>query len=81
MTKKKQRRTARDMERAVSRKEFVVKLRRLAEAIETGQPFVIQVAGERIRIPGDAKVSIEHEREGSTEELEFQLKWKRGAKQ
>jgi amphi-Trp domain-containing protein len=81
MTMKKQRRKNRDMERAVSRKEFVVKLRRLAEAIETGQPFVIQVAGERIRIPGDATVSIEHEREGGAEELEFQLKWKRGAKQ
>jgi amphi-Trp domain-containing protein len=80
MTMKKQPRN-RDMERAVSRKEFVVKLRRLAEAIETGQPFVIQVAGERIRIPGDATVSIEHEREGGAEELEFQLKWKRGAKQ
>jgi amphi-Trp domain-containing protein len=81
MTMKKQRRKNRDMERAVSRKEFVVKLRRLAEAIETGQPFVIQVAGERIRIPGDATVSIEHEREGGAEELEFQLKWTRGAKQ
>jgi amphi-Trp domain-containing protein len=80
MTMKKQPRN-RDMERAVSRKEFVAKLRRLAEAIETGQPFVIQVAGERIRIPGDAAASIEHEREGGAEELEFQLKWKRGAKQ
>jgi amphi-Trp domain-containing protein len=79
MTTRKKRRD-RDQERAVSREEFVVKLRRLADALEAGKSFVIQVAGERIRIPRDAVAGIEHERSGAAEELEFQLKWKRDAK-
>ena len=77
MAMKKQRRNNRDVDRAVPQNEFVIKLRRLADALEAGKPFVIQVAGERIRIPSDAVVSIEHERQGGEEELEFQLKWKR----
>jgi amphi-Trp domain-containing protein len=78
MAIKKQRRNNRDVDRSVPQNEFVIKLRRLADALEAGTPFVIQVAGERIRIPFDAVVSIEHERAGGEEELEFQLKWKRG---
>jgi amphi-Trp domain-containing protein len=65
----------RDQERVTSREEFVRKLRRLADALEADKAFQIQVAGERIRIPRDASLSIEHEREGGKEELEFQLKW------
>ncbi|HZG42873.1 MAG TPA: amphi-Trp domain-containing protein, partial [Longimicrobium sp.] len=59
--------------------QFVQKLRRLADAIETGKPFSIQVAGERLRIPANADFNIEHEREGASEELEFQLRWTRDA--
>jgi hypothetical protein len=33
------------------------------------------VAGERISVPPDAVINIEHEREGRHEEIEFQLKW------
>jgi amphi-Trp domain-containing protein len=66
----------RDLERTYSRAQFVAKLRRLADAIETKRPFTIQVAGERLRISADAVFNIEHEREGGEEELEFQLKWK-----
>ncbi len=69
---------SRDLEKTVTREEFVAKLRRLADAIEAGKPFVIQVAGERIAVPLQADISIEHEREGASEELEFQLKWRRG---
>lgn len=67
----------RDLEKTYSRAQFVQKLRRLADAIETGKPFNIQVAGERLRIPATADFNIEHEREGSSEELEFQLRWTR----
>lgn len=67
----------RDVERLVSREEFVAKLRRLADALEAGKSFVIQVKGERIRVPRDAALSIEHEREDESEELELQLKWNR----
>src|ERR687890_539793 len=65
----------RDIERVYSTSEFVAKLRRLADSLETGERFEIQVAGERIYVPARAEVNVEHEREGDEEELEFQLKW------
>ena len=65
----------RDLTRTYSRAQFVAKLRRLADAVESGKPFTIQVAGERLRIPADALFNIEHERSGADEELEFQLLW------
>ena len=72
-----QKRKERDEERFVSTEQFVARLRRLADELEGGKSFVIQVKGERIRVPKGASLSIEHEREGADEELEFQLKWKR----
>jgi amphi-Trp domain-containing protein len=69
--------TDRDLTKDYSRAEFVAKLRRLADSIESGKPFTIQVAGERLRIPANATFNIEHERSGSDEELEFQLLWAR----
>jgi amphi-Trp domain-containing protein len=65
----------RDVERAYSTGEVVAKLRRLADALESGEPFRIQIAGERIRVPARAQFSVEHEREEDSEEIEFQLKW------
>ena len=67
----------RDIETGYSMKQTSAKLRRLADALERGERFTIQVAGERIRVPADAVFNIEHEREGDEEELEFQFKWKR----
>ncbi len=67
--------TDRDLTRTYSRTQFVAKLRRLADAIETSRPFTIQVAGEKLRIPADVVFNIEHERTGANEELEFQLLW------
>ncbi|WP_318416631.1 amphi-Trp domain-containing protein [Photobacterium leiognathi] len=54
--------------------DFAAKLRRLADAVENGTRFDIQIAGERIYVPVRAEYSIEHEREG--EEIEFQIKWR-----
>ena len=65
----------RDVEKVYSTSEFVSKLRRLADALERGQRFEIQVAGERVYIPARAEFNVEHEREGNEEEIEFQLKW------
>jgi amphi-Trp domain-containing protein len=65
----------RDVERVYSTSEFVSKLRRLADALETGKRFEIQVAGERVYVPARAEFNVEHEREGKDEEIEFQLKW------
>ncbi len=75
MAKKKARKKQRDVEVGYSTREFVEKLRRLADALEQGGPFTIQVANERIRVPAGAAFNIEHEREGGREEVEFQLKW------
>ena len=36
----------------------------------------IQIAGERVNIPAGGVFNIEHEREGDSEEVEFQFKWK-----
>jgi len=65
----------RDVEKTYSTPEIIDKLRRLADSLETGEPFEIQVAGERIYVPVRAQFSIEHERDDEMEELEFQLKW------
>jgi len=65
----------RDIEKDYTAKQYADKLRRLADCIESGENFEIQVAGERIYVPDRAVFNIEHEREGDTEELEFQLKW------
>lgn len=65
----------RDVERNYARGEFVAKLRRLADAIEAGQPFTIQVANHRFTVPADAELSVEHEKTAELEELEFQLRW------
>ena len=55
--------------------EFIAKLRRLADALEQGERFDIQTAGEKISVPVRAVCFIEHEREGESEEIEYQIKW------
>lgn len=65
----------RDIEKEYSNSEFVAKLRRLADSVESGNNFEIQIAGERIYVPERAVFSIEHERDGNDEEVEFQIKW------
>ena len=67
--------TDRDIEKSYSDKEFVEKLRRLADAIENGDKFEIQIAGERIYVPVRAVYNIEHESDCDREEIEFQIKW------
>lgn len=64
-----------DVEKSYSNKGVVAKLRRLADALEAGKTFEIQVAGERVRVPPHATVEFEYQREGDDEELEIELKW------
>ncbi|UCF90882.1 MAG: amphi-Trp domain-containing protein [Desulfobacterales bacterium] len=73
MTKK----ADRDIEKGYTAKQMAAKLRRLADCLEKGRQFQIQVAGERIYVPAGAIFNIEHEREGNMEEVEFQFKWER----
>lgn len=68
--------TDRDTEKSYPKAEFVAKLRRLADAIEQGEQFEIQIAGERIYVPVRAEFSVEHERSADEEEIEFQIKWR-----
>ncbi len=67
----------RDVERNCTPETFVETLRRLADALETGEPFRIQVQNARFTVPREAALSIEHEVSGDEEELELQLRWKR----
>ena len=66
-----------DVEKSYSNREVVAKLRRLADALEAGRPFEIQIAGNRISVPPDAAVEFEYERRADEEEVEIELRWKR----
>jgi amphi-Trp domain-containing protein len=69
------RRNTRDVEKDYPTRQFIAKLRRLADCLEQQKPFRIQVAGVRVTIPAAATINLEHERGDSEEEIEFQLKW------
>ncbi len=47
----------RDLEKTYPKKDFIAKLRRLADSLERGQPFRLQVAGTRIAVPKQAAVA------------------------
>jgi amphi-Trp domain-containing protein len=66
----------RDIEKDYPLPQFIEKLLRLAEALESGQRFEIQIAGERIYVPVRAQYNLEHEKGDDEEEIEFQIKWK-----
>ena len=66
---------SRDVEKDYPKARFVEKLRRLADAIENDERFVISIAGQRIHVPARAQFNLEHERSASGEEIEFQIKW------
>jgi amphi-Trp domain-containing protein len=65
----------RDVEKDVPVSYFVESLRRLADALEAGEPFRIQVANQRFTVPRGAELTVEHEVEDGAEELAFELKW------
>jgi amphi-Trp domain-containing protein len=65
----------RDVEKDVATSQFVDTLRRLADALEAGESFRIQVANARFTVPADADLVIEHEADGGKEELALELQW------
>lgn len=65
----------RDVEKEYSNEDFVEKLRRLADSIESGENFRISIAGEAIYVPDGAKFTVEHEKSDGDHEIEFQIKW------
>ncbi len=71
----KKKKIRRDVEKMYTKAEFIKKLRRFADALETERKFSIQIAGEKISVPRNAIINIEHERNKKEEEVEFQIKW------
>lgn len=67
----------RDVERITNKAQFIATLRRVADALEQGEPLRVQVQNLRLTVPVDAELSVEHEIEGDSEELELQLRWSR----
>jgi amphi-Trp domain-containing protein len=65
-----------EVEKGYSNKATAEKLRRLAEALEQGTAFEIQVKGQRIYVPADAEIDFEYERTENVHELEVEIKWK-----
>lgn len=65
----------RDIEKNVATSQFVETLRRLADALEAGESFRIQVANARFTVPEDAELIIEHEVGSGNEELALELQW------
>ena len=66
----------RDVEKNVPKDRFIETLRRVADALEKGESFRIQVAGERIKVPADCELLVEHERDEEEQEIELQFRWK-----
>ena len=77
MEHKKEKDKDKDVEKSYPTAEVVSKLRRLADALEQEKTFEIQIAGERIYVPPYASIEFEYEREGDTEEVEIEIRWKR----
>jgi amphi-Trp domain-containing protein len=65
----------RDVEVTHDISSFAAELRRLADALENGEAYTIEVDGEEVTIPEHALLSVAHEREDGETELEFQLSW------
>ena len=64
-----------DVEKEYSNKDVAAKLRRLADALENGTSFEIQIDGERVYIPASATVEFEYQRDGDESEMEIEIKW------
>ncbi len=64
----------RDVEQAYPVAEFVTKLHRLADVLESGRAFNIAVAGERLCIPAAARFNIEHKRARCTDATPVKFK-------
>jgi amphi-Trp domain-containing protein len=54
---------------------FVAELRRLADALESGSAYTIDLDGDLVTIPMNAMLSVAHEEDDGEVELEFQLSW------
>lgn len=60
----------------LKKKDFL-KLMKGLKGIKRGGA-VVRLGGERISVPSNALYEVEHDIEGDDEELELELRWKRG---
>ncbi|OYX26256.1 MAG: amphi-Trp domain-containing protein [Rhodobacterales bacterium 32-66-7] len=65
----------RDIEVTHDVPSFASELRRLADALESGEDYTIDIDGEEITIPADARFAVAYEQEDDEAELEFQISW------
>ena len=66
-----------DIVKEYPRKQFIAKLRRLADVLEAGNTFRIQIGNESMYIPGYVFVNIEHERQKIVKSWSFNWKGKK----
>ena len=65
-----------DVERSYSPGQTADKLRRIADAIEQGRPFRLQVGGHRLSVPPSAEIEVEMQTDGmGSGEIEIEIKW------
>ena len=64
-----------DVEKSYQNKAVIDKLRRLADALEQGKTFQIQIAGNRVNVPPTAAVEFEYEKNGERQEIEIEISW------
>ena len=64
-----------DVEKSYKTHENAAKLRRLADALENGNAFEIQIAGNRVYVPPTAVIEFEYESKGDEREIEIEIKW------
>jgi amphi-Trp domain-containing protein len=70
-----------DVEKSYTRAQTADKLRRVADALDAGESFRLQVGGNRVSVPSDCEIEIEMETDGEGEgEIEIEIKWNRRAK-
>ncbi len=65
----------REIEKNISKKAFINKLKRLITNLESHEAFTIQVKKKKINVPAKTELRIEYEKDGLSGELEFELKW------
>lgn len=68
----------REIEKKYSTVDFVAELRRLADALEADERYVVNIYDEDIVVPASATMSVAIEVEDGHGELEFQLTWETG---
>ena len=65
-----------DTEKSYSTTQSIAKLRRLADALEQGKSFEIQIDNNKISVPPNARIEFEYEKNDEGEEIEIEISWK-----